>query len=303
MTLRQWGLCGIAALLGISMSVASVDIASASPVTGDPLCGGCGDDGGGGGGSGGGDIARLRPVGSCGDQLDMRLRQVGDPLDIGITIPSADPSEVWTITATEQDYSAVTGGRIGNPVDLMGSGALPPLTFNTTEGGFSTEGNFPNTSGLTHGFSYTATRTSPTHLTCTNVGYWTTPSGSTGPTSQNPGGRPDTPPALTGATEADTGGNDVALQFDQEMQTTAPASSEFAVTVDGVARTVTGVSISNDSPPFQAVVDITFDGAPLTTGQTVAVVYRQPLSGAGAPLQDLENLKTANFGPVSVPVF
>ncbi|HEX5120871.1 MAG TPA: hypothetical protein VFW65_37285 [Pseudonocardiaceae bacterium] len=293
--------------------MASVGIASAStvsPPSAGPDCGGCGggggDDGGGGGGGGGGDIARLRPTGTCGDQLDMRLRQVGDPLDIGITIPSADPTEVWTITAIEQDYGVVTGGRLGNPIDLIGSGALPPLTFNSTEGGFSTEGNFPNTSGLTHGFSYVATRTSPTPITCTNHGYWTTPSGSTGPTAQNPSGKPDTPPALTGATEADTGGNDAALQFDQEMLTTAqgtPDLSRFAVTVDGVARTATGVSITDDSPPLNAIVDVTFDGAPLTAGQTVTVLYRQPLTSGTPALQDLDSLQTAGFGPVSVPVF
>ncbi|HEY1575324.1 MAG TPA: hypothetical protein VGG05_28620, partial [Pseudonocardiaceae bacterium] len=155
---RRLGLCALAALLGMAISTASVGIASAStlsPRSTSPDCGGCG---GGGGGGGGGDIARLRPTGTCGDQLDMRLRQVGDPLDIGITIPSADPSEVWTITATEQNYGVTTGGRIGDPIDLIGSGLLPPLTFNTTEGGFSTEGNVPNTSGVTHGFSYVATR-------------------------------------------------------------------------------------------------------------------------------------------------
>jgi hypothetical protein len=289
------------------MSAASVGIASANAVSprGDGVdCGGCG--GGGGSGGGGGDIARLRLNGTCGDQLDMRLRQVGDPLDIGITIPSADPSEVWTITVTEQNYGVVTGGRVGNPIDLIGSGTLPPPTFNSAEGGFSTEGNVPNTSDVTHGFSYVATRTSPTPITCTNTGYWTTPSGSEGPTTQNPSGKPDTAPALTGATEADAGANDVALQFDQEMLTTAqgtPDTSRFSVTVDGVARTVTGVSITDDSPPLQAIADITFDGAPLITGQTVAVLYRQPLTSGTPALQDMDSLPTASFGPLSIPVF
>jgi hypothetical protein len=291
--------------LGIVMSAASVGIASAdavSPHSDGPDCGGCG----GGGGGGGGDIARLRLNGTCGDQLDMRLRQVGDPLDIGITIPSADPTEVWTIVATEQDYGVTTGGRVGDPIDLIGSGLLPPLTFNTTEGGFSTEGNVPNTSGVTHGFSYVATRTSPTPITCTNTGYWTTPSGSEGPTAQNPTGRPDTAPALTGASEADTGTNDALLQFDQEMLATAqgtPDASRFSITVDGVARTAIGVAIDDDSPPLHAIVDITFDGAPLTTGQTVAVLYRQPLTSGTPALQDMDSLPTASFGPVSVPVF
>jgi hypothetical protein len=302
---RRLGRCALAALIGISMSVASVGIASASVVTppNSPDCGGCG---GGGGGSGGGDIARLRLSGTCGDQLDMRLRTEGGPLKVAITIPSADPTEVWNITATDQTYGVVTGAGVGNPVDLMASGELPPPTFTTTEGGFSTEGDVPIPSGATYGFSYVATRTSPTPLTCTNTGYWTAPAGSSGPTADNPSGKPDSAPALTGNTEADTGANDVALQFDQEMLTTAagtPAISQFSVTVDGVARNVTGVTITDDSPPLHAITDLTFDGAPLTTGQTVAVSYRAPLSAGIPALQDLDNLTTTSFGPVSVPVF
>jgi hypothetical protein len=306
---QRLGLYALVALMGIFLSVASGGIASAdtvSPSSPVPACGGCGGDGGGGGTSGG-DIARLRLSGTCGDQLDMRLKTTSDPLKIAITIPSADPTEQWTITATEQDYGAVTGGRVGNPIDLIGSGLLPPPTFNSTEGGFSTEGFVPNTAGVTHGFSYTATRNSPTPLTCTNQGFWTTPSNQTGPvTPPNPTGRPDSPPALTGATEADAGTNHAALQFDQEMLTTAqgtPDTSRFSVTVDGVARTVTGVAITDDSPPADAIVDITFDGAPLTSGQTVAIAYQQPLTAGTPALQDMDNLQTASFGPVSIPVF
>lgn len=300
---RRLGLCALAALVGIAMSVASVGMASATVVTppNSPDCGGCG-----GGGSGGGDIARLRLSGTCGDQLDLRLRTEGGPLKVGITIPSADPTEVWTITATDQTYGVVTGGRVGNPTDLIGSGLLPPLAFTTTEGGFSTEGEIPIPSGATYGFSYVATRTSPTPLTCTNTGYWTAPAGSSGPTAANPTSKPDSAPALTGNTEADTATNDVALEFDQEMLTTTqgtPDISRFSVAVDGVARNVTGVTITDDTPPLHAITDITFDGAPLTTGQTVAVTYRQPLTAGDPALQDLDSLQTASFGPVSVPVF
>ncbi|HEX5115394.1 MAG TPA: SwmB domain-containing protein [Pseudonocardiaceae bacterium] len=268
--------------------------------------GGGGTSGGGGGSGSGGGIARLRLSGTCGDQLTMRIQQAGDPLNIDIVIPSADPSEVWTLTATEQDYNAVTGGRVGNPVDLIAGGILPPPAFTTTEGGFDTTGDFPDTPDLTHGFSYTATRTSPTPLTCTNQGFWTSPAGSQGPTAQNPTGRPDTAPALTGATEADSGTNDVAVQYDQELLATAqgvPAASRFAVTVDGVARTATGVTVADDSPPLQAVVDVTFDGAPLTSGQTVTIQYRQPLTSGTPALQDLESHPAPSFGPVSVPAF
>jgi hypothetical protein len=298
MTLRRLGLCALTVLLGTTMAVASGGIASAGTV-GSP------------GSSAitpisGGDIARLRLSGSCGDQLDMRLRVAGGPLKVAITIPSADPTEVWNISVTEQNFGAVTGGRIGDPVDLIASGALPPPTFSTTEGGFSTEGDVANTSGFTHGFSYVATRTSPTPLTCTNTGFWTAPAGSDGPTAENPSGKPDTAPALTGNTEADAGANDVRLQFDQEMLTTAqgtPDTGQFSVTVDGVARTVTGVAIIDDSPPLDATLDLTFDGTPLTSGQTVSVLYRQSLTGGAPALQDLDGLLTANFGPVSVPVF
>lgn len=292
MTSRRLGLCALTVLLGTTMAVLSGGIASAGTAAITPISGG--------------DIARLRLSGSCGDQLDMRLRVAGGPLKVAITIPSADPTEVWNISVTEQDFGAVTGGRIGDPVDLIASGTLPPPTFSTTEGGFSTEGDVTNTSGFTHGFSYVATRTSPTPLTCTNTGFWTAPAGSDGPTAENPSGKPDTAPALTGTTEADTGANDVRLRFDQEMLTTAqgtPDTGQFSVTVDGVARTATGVAISDDSPPLDATVDITFDGTPLAAGQTVTVLYRQSLTSGAPALQDLDGLLTANFGPVSVPVF
>jgi hypothetical protein len=298
MKCKRLALCTLTAVLGVGMSVVSAGIASASLI---PPPGT--DDHGGGGG--GGDIGRLRPTGSCGDMLDLRVQKSGDPLRVGITIPAADPTEVWTITVTEQNYDAVTGGRIGNPIDLM-AGVLPPLAFDVTEGGFSTEGQVVNTTGLTHGFSYTAVRSSPTPLTCTNQGQWTSPAGSQGPVAQNPSGRPDTPPALTGATEADAGTNDVELQFDQEMLATAagtPDANRFVVTVDGVSRTATGVSIADAVPPGLAIADITFAGAALTAGQTVTVQYLQPVTGGAPALQDLESLQTPGFGPVSVTAF
>lgn len=267
-----------------------------------PNCGGCG---GGGGGGGGGDIGRLRISGTCGDQLDLRVQKSGDPIKVAITIPSPDPSEQWNLNATEQNYDAVTGGRVGNPTDMIATNAMPPPVYTAIEGGFSTTGFMPNTAGVTHGFNYTATRASD-GLTCTNTGYWTTPSGTQGPTAQNPSGKPDTPPALTGATEADNATNDAALQFDQEMLTTdqgIPDLSRFAVTVDGDARTVTAITITNDAPPANAVLTLTLDGAALTTGQTVTVTYHQPLTAATPALQDMDGLTTPSFGPISIPVF
>jgi flagellar associated repeat protein len=252
-----------------------------------------------------GNPARLRLTGTCGEFLDLIERTAGT-LIVTLTLPSADPSEVWSLTASEQEYSAVTGGRIGDPINITPN-PLPALAFSTVEGGFTTTANFTDTPGFTHGFIYTATRTSPTPLTCSNEGFWTNPGNGTVPPSPlNPVGKPDTPPALTGNTEADSGGNDVLLQFDQEMLDTAqgiPANNRFSVLVNGVARTATGVQVINDAPPQDAVVDVTFDGAALTTGQTVSVQYRKQLTASLPQLQDLDNLQTASFGPISVPVF
>lgn len=271
---------------------------------GPALAAGPGPGGGGGGGGGGG--SRLRITGSCGDVLDLRVKSVGDGITVTITVPSADPSETWNLAATEQDYGAVTGGRLGDPISMTPN-PLPPLAFSTVEGGFSTTADVVNTAGRTHGFSYTATRTSGNPITCTNEGFWTNPGGtSAGPTAENPASRPDSAPALTGATEADTGTDEVQVQYDQELLDTAqgtPATSRFAVTVDGVGRTVTGVSVIDDSPPDQAVVDVAFDGAALTAGQTVTLQYRQPLSSADPAVQDLEHQPAPGFGPLSVPVF
>ncbi|HEX3646980.1 MAG TPA: hypothetical protein VHV49_01055 [Pseudonocardiaceae bacterium] len=243
-------------------------------------------------------------TGPCGDLLTF-VERVAGTLIVTVTIPSADGNEVWNLTAQEQEYGAVTGGRIANPVNLVPN-PLPPLAFSPAEGGFTSTFNFTDTPGATHGFSYTATRTSPTLETCTNQGFFTHPANVAGPDPTNPVGRPDTAPALTGATEADSGTNDVLVQFDQEMQAGAqgiPANNRFSVLVGGVARTVTGVSVINDSPPLQAVVDVSFDGLPLTAGQTVSVQYRKQLSASLPQLQDLEGLQSASFNPISVPVF
>ena len=149
--------------------------------------------------------------------MRLRVRNTGDVIELNITIPAADPAENWSLSATQQDYGAVTGGRVGDPVSLS-PGVLPPLVFTPAEGGFNTTANISNTDNLTHGFSYTATRTSPTPNTCTNKAFWTNPSGTgTGPAAQNPSGRPDSPPAFAGESEVDVGTNDALLLMDQEM--------------------------------------------------------------------------------------
>ena len=252
-----------------------------------------------------GGTGRLLIYGNCGDILRLQVRVVGGPRIVTITIPSTDPAEVWSLTATQQEYGAVTGGRLGSPINLVPT-PLPPLGFLPAEGGFSTTANFYIPDNLTQGFSYVATRTSPTPLTCTNQGFWTNPPGADGgPAAQNPAARPDTAPAFANESEADVGTNDALVLMDQEMLATGlgiPAANRFAVTVNGVARTSTVVQIFNDDPPNQAVLDVTFSGLPIAAGDTVTFRYAKPVGNAGAQLQDLEALKTASFGPIPITV-
>ncbi|HEX3589992.1 MAG TPA: SwmB domain-containing protein [Pseudonocardiaceae bacterium] len=307
---RRLGLLIVIAVLGVAMAIGSAGTAMASGGPGGGGSGGGGTGGGGTGGGGtgggGGSVARIKATGSCGDIMDLRLKTTGGPITIAVTIPSADASEVWNLTVTQQEYSSTTGARLGNPV-VVTPNPMPPLAFSTVEGGFSTTADFTNTAARTHGWSYTATRTSPTPLTCTNQGFWTNPgTTSQGPDPSNPSGRPDTAPVLTGATEADRGTHTVALQFDQEMLTTAqgiPATSRFAVTVNGASRSVTAVSLVDDTPPNKAVLTLTISGTVLPLNGTVTVLYRQPLVNSDPALQDLEANEAVGFGPVSVPVF
>jgi hypothetical protein len=260
--------------------------------------------------SGGTDI-RLFSTGTCGDQMRLRVRNTGGIIELDITIPSIDPTEVWNLSAYEQNYGAATGGRIGDPVTLTPT-VLPPLAYNAAEGGFVSAGNLANTDNLTHGISYTATRTSPSPTTCTNLGsctnqgFWTNPSGSGfGPAPENPTGRPNRPPAFTGESEVDSGGNHALLQMDQQMLDSGPgipATNRFILNVNGLARTVTAVHIFNDSPPNRALLDLTFDGAAIGTGQTITLQYIRPLTSGSASLRDLESVQTASFGPVTLTV-
>lgn len=278
---RKIGILAVAAVVGAGMAITSVGTASAA-----------------------GRPNALIVTGPCGDLLTF-VERVQGTLIVDINLPTTDPNEVWTLSAQEQVYNPVTGGREGNPINLVPN-ILPQPAFSSVEGGFDTTNNFVDTAGATYGFSYTATRTAPTPESCTSQGFWTHPANAPGPVAGvNPLSKPDTAPALTGATEADAGTSDVLLQFDQEMLDTAqgiPATSRFHVTVNGVATTVTGVSVINDSPPADAVVDVAL-GSVLTAGQTVSVTYVKPLTNSQAQLQDLDNLESAGFSNVSVPVF
>lgn len=261
-------------------------------------------DHGPGGGGGGTDI-RLETTGTCGDNMRLRVRNTGVVIELDITIPSIDPTEVWSLSASDQQYGADTGGRHGSPINLVPN-PLPQPVYDAVEGGFVSSADIANTDNATTGISYTATRTAPSPITCTNQGFWTNPFGSSfGPASQNPTGRPDSPPLFNTLSEADAGSNDVLLQFDQEMLDNGlgiPATNRFAVTVDGVARAVTAVAVVNDSPPDLAILDLTLDGAALTSGQSVTVRYTRPITSGSASLRDLENNQTPSFGPVTVPV-
>lgn len=75
----------------------------------------------------------------------------------------------------------------------------------------------------------TATRTSPTPLTCTNQAFLTNPAAVAGPTAENPTGRPNTAPVPTGLTEADRGTHVVALQDADGLQ--AASFGPVSVTV------------------------------------------------------------------------
>lgn len=261
--------------------------------------GGGGGGAGGGGGGGGGRAGVLTVIDNCGGTITFRQRVAGS-LVVDISEASNDPTDTWSLSVTQQDYDATTGGRVGAPVDMTPD-LMQPLTFSA--GAFSTTATVDDSAVMTHGFSYVATRTTPTPLTCAAQGFWTN-DGTVSPDPSNPTGKPDTAPALTGTDTAKAGGNVVTLQFDQEMLANAtgtPALNRFGITVNGVPRTVTAVSVVNDSPPNKAVVAVTFAGVPLTAGSSVGVQYREPLLTGRPQLQDPDGLLVSNFGPVVVP--
>ena len=131
-------------------------------------------------------------TGSCGDVMTLEGGQLGAPINVTITIPDSNASDVWSFTATEQQYDAVTGAAFGDPFPLV-PGELSRLSFDSTGSQFTSTGVISNSPGLTHGISYTATRTSPTPETCTSQAFWTNPGDNYGPTPENPTSFPGAP--------------------------------------------------------------------------------------------------------------
>ena len=161
------------------------------------------------------------------------------------------------------------------------------MGFLPAEGGFSTTANFDNPDNLTQGFSYVATRTSPTPLTCTNQGFWTNPPGADG----RPGGaEPDGPARRrTGVRQRERGRRRHQRRVDPDGPGNAghwagyPGRQSIrGAWVNGVARTSTVVQIFNDDPPNQAVLDVTFSGVPIAAGDTVTFSTAKPVGNAGA---------------------
>ena len=228
---------------------------------------------------------QLEVVGNCGDLLDLLVRAAGDPIGLTITIPSNDSAEVWNLTATEQNYGALTGGRLGSPINLVPN-PLPPLAFSPAEGGFTTTADIDNTDNLTHGFSYVATRTSPTPLTCHAEGFWTNPAGTDfGPAAQNPTARPDSAPVFANESEADVGISDASVLMDQEMLATSTrypgrqSSSRSRVRRGGTAA---AVQIFNDDPPEPGDRGRDLRRLPIASTDTVTLQYSKPLGNTTA---------------------
>ncbi|HEX5402607.1 MAG TPA: hypothetical protein VFX16_09925 [Pseudonocardiaceae bacterium] len=74
------------------------------------------------------------------------------------------------------------------------------------------------------------------------------------------------------------------------------------MTVNGIARAVTAVSVTDDNPPNKAVARLTLGGTVLGINADVQVTYRPPLNNTDPLFQDLDGLDTAGFGPVAIPI-
>jgi len=80
-----------------------------------------------------------------------------------------------------------------------------------------------------------------------------------------------TPPVLSTATVETAQPNRVVLTYNETLNgSSVPAVGNFVATVNGVDRTTTSVTIAG------AVVNVNFDGAAVTAGQTVVIDYVVP---------------------------
>ena len=101
-------------------------------------------------------------------------------------------------------------------------------------------------------------------------------------------------PASGHAVSAD--GTSIVLLFDEDLDATVPATSAFAVTVDGAGAEVQGVSLQVDGENEK--VHLAMAGT-ILAGQTVAVSYTDP-SPDGPTLQDPEGNSAASFAGLVV---
>jgi hypothetical protein len=160
---RKLALLLVAAPLGAALSIVSTGVASAST---------------------------LSVTGSCGDVMTFSVAGLGATNVTTITIPDANSADVWTLTATEQEFDAVTGAPFGTPFPVTKNEFTTPLSFNSAGTGFTAVADIENLSGKTTEISYTATSSAQT---CTNHGFWTDPTTGPGPAPENPTGAPGIP--------------------------------------------------------------------------------------------------------------
>jgi hypothetical protein len=193
----------------------------------------------------------------------------------------------WDITLSQQDYDAVTGGKVGPSIPLFSG----PVTAIAGEAGVDVAA--VDNDGMTHAFTYTAVPESGPAQVCSQTGYWTNPAGaSLGPVAQNPGAKPNAAPLPTGTVEADRGTTQVLVEFNEPLDpASVPVASRFSVTGKNGAganfnRPVTGVQISDN------ILILSFTAA-LPNAGTVQVGYTKPLTGN--VLRDPDLLPVANF--------
>ncbi len=193
----------------------------------------------------------------------------------------------WAITLSQQDYDAVTGGRVGPSIPLFSG----PVTAIAGEAGVDVAA--VDNDGMTHAFSYTAVPDSGPSQTCAQTGYWTNPAGaSLGPVAQNPGGKPNTAPLQTGTIEADRGTSQVLVEFNEPLDPgSVPVSSRFAISGKNgnganYTRTVSSVAITDNL----LTLGLT---AALPNAGTIQIAYSKPLTGA--VLRDPDLLPVASF--------